>query len=89
MVTKDYPNRKNHGKLIRMQATVFTICYDSLNLGLQYFSPPYVFDLDFFVGFFFDISRLTASEKKNSQKTQKEQINKTKKQTTKQTNNKT
>ena len=71
MVTKDYPNRKNHGKLIRMQATVFTICYDSLNLGLQYFSPPYVFDLDFFVGFFFDISRLTASEKKTAKKPKK------------------
>ena len=71
MVTKDYPNRKNHGKLIRMQATVFTICYDSLNLGLQYFSPPYVFDLDFFVEFFFDISRLTASEKKKQPKNPK------------------
>ena len=88
MVIKYYPNLKNHGKFIRMQATVFTICCDSLNLELQHFSPPYVFDLDFFVEFFFDISRLTASEKKNDKKPQKEQTNKTNKQT-KPTNNKT
>ena len=88
MVIKYYSNLKNHGKFIRMQATVFTICCDSLNLELQHFSPPYVFDLDFFVEFFFDISRSTASEKKNDKKPQKEQTNKTNKQT-KRTNNKT